>query len=248
MLCRFYYYYRSSKLERVNEFLSVAHVSLDTFVLETTAHLCAVGENDTLRIHYLQCLTRLNETRGADLEHSLERTTINKLHSTLNAFILPGAPFHPSMPVRNKVCVFIIPGIIWRFLANNFRQEKLWQYYFLTVSGQGLQSMVCSHCYVLITGCMSLGICFSILLIHCTVLYHSEGATQLGTSLFLVFTVYTTVLKLFSDDCSMLQKRIIKMYYWKTKHPCHFVFNAYLTTALIRNKKSLLLLFVLWFY
>jgi len=103
MLCRFYYYYRSSKVERVNEFLKAVNVSLDTFVLETTAHLCAVGENDILRIHYLECLTRLNADKNIEvLEHRLERTTINKLHSTLNAFILPGAPFHPSVQVRNK--------------------------------------------------------------------------------------------------------------------------------------------------
>jgi len=145
MLCRFYYYYRSSKLERVNEFLSVAHVSLDTFVLETTAHLCAVGENDTLRIHYLQCLTRLNETRGADLEHSLERTTINKLHSTLNAFILPGAPFHPSMPVRNKAretMAVLFPHGQWSRSAINGLFTLLRPNYWLHELGHMLQYFI----------------------------------------------------------------------------------------------------------
>lgn len=103
LLCRFYYYYRSSKPEQVRKFLNELDISMDTFVCQNTNQLSAIEGNHKMRIHYLQCLSRLScENFDQNNNGVIQGTTRNKLYSTLNALILPGAPFHPTIEERRK--------------------------------------------------------------------------------------------------------------------------------------------------
>ena len=103
LLCRFYYYYRSSKPEQVQKYLHELDIEMDMFVGQNVNQLSAIEQNHGMRIHYLHCLSRLPcEYFDQNNSNVIQGTTRNKLYSTLNALILPGAPFHPTLEERRK--------------------------------------------------------------------------------------------------------------------------------------------------
>ena len=140
VLCKFYYYYCSSKPAQVQKFLADLDISLDIFILNCLSTVSSKEDvivapknqpsTSKMRTHYLMALSKLKQLPEFE---KLESTTINKLQSTLNSMSLLGGPIHYCSEVRQaaKNCLNVLfPSARWsRSFINNIFQLSRPEYY-----------------------------------------------------------------------------------------------------------------------